>query len=53
VLEAGSASGQDLLGDRLREVDPEGALALYRAAAEAGNTHAIASLAEMMAEGEH
>jgi hypothetical protein len=51
VLRAGSPQEQNALGDRLRPVDPTGAIALYRAAADAGHQSAAASLTAMQSDG--
>ena len=52
LIESGTAYAINQTGDRLREADPDGAIALYRAAAKAGNADSEASLAEMLAQRE-
>jgi TPR repeat protein len=48
LIKSGAASEMDLAGDRLKELDPDGAIALYRAAADAGNSFAKRSLKAML-----
>ena len=49
LIESGSSIAMNSAGDRLQEVDVDGAMSLYRTAAEEGNTAAMTSLAVMLA----
>ena len=49
LVEAGSATDLVETGDDLRELDPEGAIALYQAAAQKGSPSAMGSLVAMLA----